>query len=108
MDETGKYWKMKPDRSLTTRLSIHKPYGYGKSIWNFHMDMDRMDIWITYGHTEKKFGLRPQHHLPGLGFTIHRQLARLVINQSTQAQLAGAGIMILACWATGIAIPTSW
>jgi hypothetical protein len=34
------------------RLSIHKPYGYGKSIWNFHMDMDRMDIWITYGHME--------------------------------------------------------
>ena len=34
------------------RLSIHKPYGYGISIWNFHMDMDRMDIWITYGHTE--------------------------------------------------------
>jgi hypothetical protein len=34
------------------RLSIHKPYGYGKFIWNFHMDMDRIDIWITYGHTE--------------------------------------------------------
>ena len=34
------------------RLSIHKPYGYGKTIWNFHMDMDCMDIWITYGHTE--------------------------------------------------------
>ena len=34
------------------RLSIHKPYGYGKSIWNFHMDMDCIDIWITYGHTE--------------------------------------------------------
>ena len=34
------------------RLSIHKAYGYGKSIWNFHMDIDRMDIWITYGHME--------------------------------------------------------
>ena len=36
----------------TIRLSIHTPYGYGKSIWNFHMDMDRMDIWITYGHMD--------------------------------------------------------
>ena len=38
--------------NLLIRLSIHKPYGYGKSIWNFYMDMDCMDIWITYGHTE--------------------------------------------------------
>jgi hypothetical protein len=38
--------------SVVARFSIYKPYGYGKSIWNFHMNMDCMDIWITYSHME--------------------------------------------------------
>ena len=45
---------LKSQEVLNLRLSIHKPYGYGKSMWNFYMDMDRMNIWIMYGHTEKK------------------------------------------------------
>jgi hypothetical protein len=68
---------LKSQEVLNLRLSIHKSYRYGKSIWNFHMDMD---IWITYGYGHmdyvwpygNKFGLRPQHHLPGLGLAIYQ------------------------------------
>jgi hypothetical protein len=73
------------------------------------MDMDCMDIWITYGHMEINLASGYNtYRLPDLGLAIYQQPPRLVTSQGTQAQLVGAGIAIPACWAVGIVMPTSW